>query len=466
MDKLFQIQKNFILNFVSGIKVCLCDSRTMALLSSTIPHSLFQVHDFFLFDYIHQRRSPIDNVSCVVVITPSSLKDLVSELSAPSYSRYFILFTGRIEPYVLEIIANSDSRSVVEQVHEIYIDALMQYDYLYLTENSTHLCELESLTSILMSLEITPQFVTQGDEFVNLANDLKFRCEEHNFCRTGIVVLLKRGFDTISPLLHDWHYQAAVEEHIEPEAGIIQMDGMKYTIRDEFFTRNRFRDIHTVGEDLKRVLAELEENKKRIENHEFEEIKEKARHALCANTHLKLHTAVVSACMERKGSSDAEIKMLIDGPLDIISQLKEKDIEEKILLLLLYFSRYVTDWEKESLRFPNERDAIMKFYRMFNPSKHIHKPVFAPGIDHKLGYEPYLKKIFKQIINGQKLHQPLSYLARSHEATGPIIIFIEGGIAMNEYRSVTEYARKHNKTVYFLSDKIFRIRSVLNYIMN
>lgn len=132
VDTLLDTKVERILEMSSGVKALLFDDDTKSILSNLIPHSRFLEKDYFLFDNIaNRRREKMAGITCVVVIRPENIKLLIEEVSDPFYEQYIVLFTNQVDPLMIEILATSDTRCVVSEVHEIYVDFLKQDEYLY-----------------------------------------------------------------------------------------------------------------------------------------------------------------------------------------------------------------------------------------------------------------------------------------------------------------------------------------------
>ena len=467
MDLLFKKQHDFILTRGGGIKACIFDEESKQIVSNLIPYSKFQDNDFFYFDYItNKERTVISNISCVVIIRPSSLKSLIEELSSPYYNNYIILFTNQIDPFVLEILANADTKAVVSEIHEIYVDAYKQSNFLYTFQRNistnSNSRKLEGLMSLIMSLEICPNIKIQDDNLLGLGKELSIKSRQYNFPKKGTVLILNRNFDLISPLVYDWHYQSLINEHLEYNNGIVNIynnnDSKKYSVNDIFFESNKFKIIHSVGDEIKNLVKELERNRIRICNHQFDDIEEKAAHSLIVETHLSVYNAILKECINYKEMSENELE-IIRNPSHIFSIKNQKNLDEKFIkkMILLHFIRNVNNWDEKSKDFPEFRDFIMKFKEKYSPIDFPYKPSFNLESDIKLSYECPLKRIIKHIYFNKLNNNSFRNINDENGVIGPIIIYIDGGISYNEYRDALLYAQSINIEVYFTSDSIAKI---------
>ncbi|KAI4292019.1 vacuolar protein sorting-associated protein 45 [Pancytospora philotis] len=493
MDLVFKRQFDFILSRGQGAKACLFDHETKQLISNVIPYSRFQDHDYFYFDLIENKnRVPISDISCVVVLRAENLRLLIEELSSPFYGSYCVLFTNQIDPFALEILANADTKCVVREVHEIFLDLARQSSFLYTVGSTRHRRVADGLYSLLMSLEIAPVIKHMdegpaesgerlrldagseldasapsrpGSSLVLLAKELGARVLQHNFRRQGTVLLLRRSFDMVTPLLYDWHYQALIKEHLDYDNSVVRTGGKEYGVSDAFFEANKFSDIHSVGASVKAMIQVLERNRVKISNHEFEDIEEKAAHSLMVETHLSIYNAVLEKCMRNKDGCEMEMAALRGAVPNLEQCAGVLSEQQQLKLLLLYFTRHVKDWEEESQRYPRLRDALLHFLDRCAPLDYPYKPILNSAVDVKLGYEPPIKKIVKHAILN-KLRQG-AFVGPSAEGTdtAPIIVYIEGGITMCEYREVMKYAAEIKREVYLVADRIITYKDILNLIL-
>ncbi len=483
-DLLFKEQIDFILSLGEGVKVCLFDDETKEYVSNLISFSQFQEHDFFYFNYItNKSRIAINNVYCIVIIQPKNLKCLVEELSDPFYGKYIILFTNQIDPFVLEIIANADSKCLVSEIYEIYLDVLKECDFLYIIKGEKNKKLLDGISSLIIALEIDPvvQFLNTSDskntvitesKFYNLGIDLINRLKQYNFKSKGTVVLLKRSFDVITPLVYDWHYQSLINDHLGLKNGLVTVNEKDYFLNDLFYNENKFQDIHYVGNQIKTELKELEKNKIKITNYEFEDIEEKAIQSMIVETHLKIYDMLIEECMKNKKFSEAQMTLIkelkINNSLVTIDNLKmlieDFDESKQLILILIYFIKNVNNWENESQKFKKFSTQLLKFYNEFHPFNWPYKPKFCNNKDIKLSYEPPIKRLVRHLILNKIKSGLLTSINKDCSHSGPLVIYIEGGITITEYREAILEAAKFDCTLYLVSNCLLNSKSILKRI--
>lgn len=474
MDSLFSSQINFILKRGTGIKACLFDSDTKQIISNLIPLSLFQDSGFFYFDYLtNKNRTKVNGLSCVVILRPTNLKLLLEELVSPFYTSYIILFTSQVDPFALEIMANSDIHSVVSEIHEINLDLCKQAPNLYTTSIQTYKGCVDSILSTLLSLEISPAILTFDDNIDNtkssektdikgikyLGKDLSSKIGLFNFKQTGTLVLLKRSFDLITPLLYDWHYHAMINEHFKIENSLVAVNGKNVLLSNSFFASNMFKQISEVGDNIKTLLKEVEKNK--LEITDFGEIQESINQKAVAETHLSIYNKIINEAMPLQHSSEVENEVLQNKDYDIAGAIEGMEYKAALKLLLLYFLKYVKNWDECSKQYPKYRGDIMKFYDEYKPRNYCYKHGFNTEIDIKLGYTTPLKRIIKHIALDKLKENSFTRLSFS-SSNSPIIIYIEGGVTLKEYREALQVANEYKVEVILISDKILTINGFLD----
>lgn len=513
-DMLFKEQIDFILNLGEGVKACLFDFETKDYISNLISFSKFQEHDFFYFSYITNKyRISLNDIFCIVIIKPSNLKNLVEELSNPCYGKYIILFTNQIDPFVLEIIAKADAKCVVDKIYEIYLDVAKESNFLYLTNSTKYKNVLDGLSSIIFSLKINPcikhiqeietrksnKLESNSDEtiivndktnvnkpkhnsntrdinstinFVNLKNDLVNRAKQYNFTKEGNILFLKRNFDLFTPLVYDWHYQALINHHLEFKNNVVKINNKDFFLNDKFFEKNKFCNIHYIGDEIKKELKELKKNKIKISNHEFEDIEEKAAHSMIVDTHLNIYDALIKDCMQNKNFSEDVMTLIRDTKLsntsvtfENIEALVEKyDEEQQLVLYLLFFLKKGKNWEEESKKVGKFNDILLEFKEKYEPINYPYKPTFYDNRDIKLAYEPPLKKLIKHILLNKVRAGMFQEMGKEFCDSNILIIYIEGGITMTEYREAMIQANELNCVLYLISDCILDRKNIIQDI--
>lgn len=510
MDALFYSQIQFILKLGNGIKACLFDDESKCMIGSLIPLSLFNDHCYFHFDLLsNKNRSKVEGITCLVILRPDSLKILLEELVYPYFDNYIVLFTSQVDPLVLELLANADINSVISEVHEINVDLFKQSPNLYITKSVKYKRNLEGLCSALYSLEVNPEILIFNgtDENINeektisfLAKDIKNKCSQFNFTKKGTLVLLKRNFDLITPLVQDWYYHSMINDHLELRDGIVKIKDKTYQLTDSFSISNFFNEIATVGEEIRNLAKEVEKSKAGMSN--FEDIQEILNSKSVAEMHLSIYNSIASETDNLVLLSELQSKILKSSDFKISSvfnQLQPETTEkynEEITcseyydtenkktsklnslemkffnLLLIYFLKNIKDWPEHSKLFPRYRSLLLRFYESYKPQSYCYKYEFDSNLDPKLGYIPPIRKIIKHICLN-KIKENAFVTVKSKEdqtqksdyTVSPIILYVDGGITLREYREALLTAKRYDVEIILISTEILNTKSFLNDIL-
>lgn len=481
MDYLFHSQIEFILKKRAGIKTCLFDTETRQIISNLIPLSMFQDHDYFYFDYITNRnRIAVEGMQCAIIIRPSSLKALIEELDHPFYSNYIVLFTSQIDPFVLDIIANADIKSVISEIHEINLDLFKQSSHLYTINSVEYKRILDGLLSLIFSLEIEPhikifdeknvadlsvsdiKYENETTNFFDLSKELLSKSKEYKFSKKGTLILLKRNYDLVTPLLYDWHYQPMIYEHFNVDNSHFTLENKEISLIDKFFHDNRFLEIDTVGKNIKEEIKQIERKQKLITTQNFDDMEQTILIKNKLESHLKIFTNLIDKCMKFKNLSEKENQILL-GNVDIKLLIENEDPDNALILLLIYCLKHIKYWEN-SFEYENFKDPILKFLELFRPKNYSYKGTFNNEVDIKLGYISPITRIIRHIINKKIKENAFLMINEDLKEISPIIIYIEGGISMREYREAMLCETEYNVDIILVSDEIINRSKILQKI--
>lgn len=490
MDYLFYSQIEFILKRGKGVKACLFDSESKQIISNLIPLSQFQDNDFFYFDYItNKNRTVVEGMECVVIVRPSSLKAVIEELACPFYGTYIIIFTSQIDPFSLEILANADLKSIITEVHEINADLFKQCSRLYTTNSEKYKRVLDGLSSVVLSLEISPNIKVFDEslfegytgpsdsqaELLNKANDknlkhvgreLKNKSEQYNFQRKGTFLLLGRNFDLVTPLVYDWQYQAMIYEHLEADNSLVKINQKEFSLNDTFFSNNKFVEIATVGENIKETIKTIDKSQLKLANHNFEDVEESILMKSKMECHLNIYNTLISECLKSKSLSEYENEIICSKEkVDLKSLVGSLETTQALKLLLVYFLKWIKNWDESSKEFPKFRSQILKYQEIFKPRNFCYKNNFNNEIDIKLGYISPLRRIIKHVVHKKLKENALINVNDEVKDVSPIIIYIEGGVTMREYREAMQCEQEYKVDIVVVGTEIINSSTILKKIL-
>lgn len=457
---MFTQQVDFILKRGDGIKACLFDSDSKQIISSLIPLSTFQDAGFFYFDYLtNKNRTKVDGMSCVVILRPDSLKMLLEEIICPFYGNYIVLFTTQIDPFVLEIMANTDIHSVISEVHEINLDMTKQSSYFYTTGPGGPKRASDALSSLILTLGISPTVLMAGENMEDISREVSGRISQFNLTKKGTLVLLNRNLDLITPLLYDWHYFSMINEHFHIENSVIKMEGGNGLLNDSFFNNNKFRTITDVGEEINGLIKEMD--KRSVCAGELEKIQEAISQKSMAEMHLGMYNKIVTEAVKRQTVSEAEYRILLGRETKIAEVIEGVADSNALRILLIYFLRFIKNWDEESKNFPKFRTDLLKFKEAHRPRDWQYKSGFDSSLDVKLGYISPLRRMLKHLIQGRLKEEALVGHSRSGEGCDPIVVYLSGGVSLMEYREVRMVAEECRMEIILVSDHIMKTSELI-----
>jgi syntaxin-binding protein 1 len=226
-------------------KIVILDDWTVKVVDSIC--SLHEILDSgaFLVEIITKKRQPYPSMQAIYFISPSSESfDLIakdfekSTNRVPPYSEVHILATGRIHDEEMQKLASSRAVSHVKTLKEVYIDylaiesrvfSLGSYSKLLIpgySAQSNALSDLDKMAKQIASACITMKerpivrYMRTGNDSLNqrlaaILNDiLDSYCDGNADFRpkssTSELIVVSRNFDMISPIVHEFTYQAMI----------------------------------------------------------------------------------------------------------------------------------------------------------------------------------------------------------------------------------------------------------------
>ncbi|KAF5141453.1 vacuolar protein sorting-associated protein [Vairimorpha ceranae] len=402
-----------ILTASDGVKCLLFDTFTKSSISSLIPHSHFLNNDYFLFDDIQNTRKKV-NINCVCVLSISSIKNLIQEISNPSYRTYTVLFTTTIDPYLLNLLAKNDIYGVIREIHEIYMDFCKQDSYLF---------TLNNINNFIYSLGSKPTFYHYKQNYEDVVKDPFIDLNSEG----GRVFVINRSYDNITPLIIDWHYQAMIKKYCNYNDGLVKIYDNTYCMDDDFFQNNKFKNISEVSTNIELMVKELDK-KKRIKKINIKEIEEINKLGDIVKKHMDIYNCIINNLEEKKQLSENENLML--------KKFKKGELSFN------NFNENIKDLNKcvniNLLNILKSTDKKLKFD-------------FKKQEDIKLAYVPPICKIAKDILKG-KMDDWICLDERFNKSKYTVFYF-KGGVTYTEYRHIMIYFKEH-KNVYVVSESI------------
>ncbi|WUR03792.1 vacuolar protein sorting-associated protein 45 (VPS45) [Vairimorpha necatrix] len=425
-----------ILTASSGVKCLLFDTYTKSNLSSLIPHSHFLEYDYFLFDNIENTRTKI-NINCVCVINISSFKNLIKEISDPSYKSYTVLFTNYLDPYLMNLLAKNDVYGVIEDIQEIYMDFNKQDDNMY---------TVQKLEDFIYSLGTRPTIYSKiGSNSKMLDNTYdKFIREDG-----GRVFIIDRSYDHITPLIIDWHYQSMIKRYCEYDDCIVKIQGIKYNIQDDFFKDNKFRNISEVSSNLETLVKELD-IKKRSKKVNIKEIEEINRLNEVVSKHMKIYNHIIRNIEEKRRISEEQMNILKNNKYTYKYEKIFKDGNKGTVGDNQDEQNYIQDKQNHHNHQNHilDKDIVnLKNVLKYNKYKYDIKK----NEDIKLAYLPPIRKIVKNILKNNLKDWEL--VQERNNKDKYTVFYFRGGVTYTEYRFIMELY-DYQENVYIISERV------------
>ncbi|CAD7944648.1 unnamed protein product [Amoebophrya sp. A25] len=306
-----------MLDRVPGMKVLLLDQETTGIVSMVYSQSQILEKEVFLVEKIeneNQEKMGHLSVICLLRPTDKNFMLLSKHLKNPRYRNYSVFFTNSVPHHRLEQLACCDEREVVVQVQEIFADvyatahslfSLNQPSNIWMSlrnpvhwtayEESIFQRHIEGLLAVLLSLQSIDgakpvvRYAHGSVISQKLAHELSQRIHDEHTLFGGLnnaatsssrtLLIYDRRDDPVTPLLNQWTYHAMVNELLgiennrvdlskAPGVSAEQKELVISTLHDPFFEENIYSNYGDLGANIKKYLAEFQEqtkNSQRIE---------------------------------------------------------------------------------------------------------------------------------------------------------------------------------------------------------
>eukprot|EP01112_Ceratiomyxa_fruticulosa_P003673 TRINITY_DN13992_c0_g1_i2.p1 TRINITY_DN13992_c0_g1~~TRINITY_DN13992_c0_g1_i2.p1 ORF type:complete len:554 (-),score=113.48 TRINITY_DN13992_c0_g1_i2:148-1809(-) len=283
---------------VAGMKVLILDSYTAGVVSMVYSQSAILQKEVFLFEKLNMpSREQMSHLKAVVFVRPTAenIALLAQELRKPPYGEYYLYFSNNLKNVFLDELAQADELEVVKEVHEYYADYFAvnpDFCTLNMDESLTisgppvldHM--VDGVVSVLLSLKKKPfvRFSKQSEATQKLAQEVVRRISQDSDVfdfRKGdsqpVLLIMDRRDDPVTPLLHQWTYQAMVHELLGIQNNRVDLsrvpgirDELKEVVlsgeQDPFYKSNMFANFGDLGVNIKALVDEFQEKSKSNQN--------------------------------------------------------------------------------------------------------------------------------------------------------------------------------------------------------
>ncbi|CAB4067057.1 VPS45 [Lepeophtheirus salmonis] len=262
------------LDAIKGMKTLIMDSVTMGIIDLACSKSLIMKKEVFLFEDVTKFRQgrkrykdpKLSHLKAIVVIrnVNENIEALIYELSNNSYNSYHLFFTNRIDSMTIKRLAEADMNEV----------GVTKFNYK--SADIKRFSEgLSAATKLLRMTSSSILYQSTSLETDRIAHSLSSSLESSNgFSDEGVILILDRRFDPITPLVFNWTYFNLIHELLGFNNNKVTFtDSSSKTTQtsfstdgDEFYKQNIYADYGKFCSSIKRLVDDFQKRRNEHDN--------------------------------------------------------------------------------------------------------------------------------------------------------------------------------------------------------